>query len=99
VQKQKTFVVQLDQMTNAPNDEQQLTTALDAMRRQVKADGGLPTGITKEMIVKTCRRRKALKYWPTNVEIAYVNKSGCVFSFVVGSFGIFSHVYLLLYTS
>jgi hypothetical protein len=73
LQKKKTFLTRLDLITTAPNDESTLTTALDEMRRQVKADNGLPIGITKEMVVKTCRRRKSLKYWPTNVEIAYVD--------------------------
>jgi hypothetical protein len=77
MQKKKTFLTQLDLMTTAPNDESTLTTALDEMRRQVKADNGLPIGITKEMVVKTCRRRKSLKYWPTNVEIAYVDSFIC----------------------
>lgn len=76
--KRKTeFLNAMEILTTAPNDESKLTAALDDMRRQVKKEGGLPIGITKEMIVKTCRRRKSLKYWPTNVEIAYVEVLSC----------------------
>jgi hypothetical protein len=28
-------------------------------------------GITKDQVVKQVRRRKAKKYWPTTVEVAY----------------------------
>jgi hypothetical protein len=67
--KQK-FAGILDTVTTAPNNETVLAEALDEMRRMVKANKGLPIGITKEEVVKTCRRRKAKKYWPTTVEIA-----------------------------
>ena len=39
--------------------------------RFVQANAGLPIGITKDEVVKACRRRKAKKYWPTSVEVAY----------------------------
>lgn len=67
---QKQFEAILDKVTTAPNNETVLVEALDELRRLVKATGGLPTGITKDQLVKTCRRRKAKKYWPTVVEIA-----------------------------
>jgi len=57
-------------METTPNNEDALAKVLDDMRYQVKANGGLPTGVTKEEVVKACRRRKAKKFWPTNVEIA-----------------------------
>lgn len=69
--KKKNFTDTMNLLATLPNDEAKLSGALDDMRRQVKADGGLPIGITKEMVVKACRRRKSLKFWPTNVEIAY----------------------------
>jgi hypothetical protein len=68
----KQFLSSLDTITSAPNNETTLVDALDALRRLVKSNGGLPIGITKDEIVKTCRRRKSKKYWPTSVEIAYV---------------------------
>lgn len=67
--KQK-FAGILDTITTAPNNETVLAETLDEMRRMVKANRGLPIGIAKEEVVKTCRRRKAKKYWPTSVEIA-----------------------------
>jgi hypothetical protein len=66
------FASVLDRVTTVPNDEAAITLALDEMRRMVKSNGGLPTGITKEEVVKTCRRRKSKKFWPKDVEIAYV---------------------------
>lgn len=60
----------LNVVATGPNQEETLASALDDMRRQVRANGGLPSGISKEEVVKTCRRRKAQRYWPTNVEIA-----------------------------
>lgn len=64
------FNEQLEIMMTAPNSEDKLSAALDSMRLQVKSNGGLPSGISKEEVVKTCRRRKAQRYWPTNVEIS-----------------------------
>jgi hypothetical protein len=68
----KQFLSSLDTITSAPNSETTLVDALDALRRLVKSNGGLPIGITKDEIIKICRRRKSKKYWPTSVEIAYV---------------------------
>jgi hypothetical protein len=72
------FNALLDQVGAVPNDETKLATTLDELRRLVKANGGLPIGITKDDIVKSCRRRKAKKYWPTTVEVAYVLHCVCV---------------------
>jgi hypothetical protein len=66
----KQFQALLDVVSAAPNDESVLLDALDSLRRLVKSGGGLPTGVTKEEIIKTCRRRKSKKYWPTAVEVA-----------------------------
>jgi hypothetical protein len=66
------FNALLEAVGSVPNDETKLAATLDQVRRLVKANGGLPIGITKDDIVKTCRRRKAKKYWPTTVEVAYV---------------------------
>jgi hypothetical protein len=66
----KQFQALLDTVTTAPNDETTLLDALDSLRRLVKSGKGLPTGVTKEEIIKTCRRRKSKKYWPTAVEVA-----------------------------
>jgi hypothetical protein len=71
LQAKKEFADLLNRVTDAPNDEGALLAALDEMRRTVRKNAGLPIGITKEEVIKTCRRRKAKKYWPTNVEIAY----------------------------
>lgn len=66
----KEFQTLLEVVTSSPNDETTLLGALDSLRRLVKSNGGLPIGITKETIIKTCRRRKSKKYWPTSVEVA-----------------------------
>jgi hypothetical protein len=73
----KQFQSLLDIITTAPNNEQTLLDTLDSLRRLVKSNGGLPIGITKDEIVKTCRRRKSKKYWPTSVEVAYVLERCC----------------------
>ena len=65
-----TFVVALEKITSDPDDAQKLATDLDDIRRLVKENGGLAEGITKDEVVKTCRRRKAKKFWPTEVEVA-----------------------------
>lgn len=67
----KEFQTLLEIVTTSPNDEPTLLGALDSLRRLVKSNGGLPIGITKDTIIKTCRRRKSKKYWPTSVEVAY----------------------------
>jgi hypothetical protein len=61
----------LDQLQVEVNSEDAIAGDLDALRRLVRSNGGLPLGITKEDVVKQVRRKKAKKYWPTNVEIAY----------------------------
>ena len=61
----------LDQLQDEPNSEDAIAGDLDALRRLVRSNGGLPLGITKDDVVKQVRRKKAKKYWPTNVEIAY----------------------------
>ena len=66
----KEFQTLLEIVSSSPNDEATLLGALDSLRRLVKSNGGLPIGITKDTIVKTCRRRKSKKYWPTTVEVA-----------------------------
>ena len=70
LQVKKKFAVVMEQMETIPNNEDALAKVLDDMRYQVKANGGLPIGISKEEVVKACRRRKAKKFWPTTVEIA-----------------------------
>ena len=66
----KEFQTLLEAVTTSPNDETTLLRTLDSLRRLVKSNGGLPIGITKDAIIKTCRRRKSKKYWPTAVEVA-----------------------------
>jgi hypothetical protein len=68
----KKFQSLLDIIAAAPNNEVILLDTLDSLRRLVKSNGGLPIGITKDEIIKTCRRRKSKKFWPTQVEVAYV---------------------------
>lgn len=67
------FKAVLDQIGTIPTDDpDRLARAIDSLRRLIATNKGLPTGITKDDVVKICRRRKAKKYWPTEVEIAYV---------------------------
>lgn len=66
----KDFVAALDKLSTDPNNSATLATDLDEIRRLVKINGGLPEGITKDEVVKICRRRKSKKFWPTEVEIA-----------------------------
>ena len=70
IQKQE-FQGMIDRFDSAPNDEAALADSLDEMRRFIRRASGLPQGITKQELITTIRRRKAKKYWPTNVEIAY----------------------------
>lgn len=65
------FTALLQKLQDDPNDEEKLANDLDELRRLVRKGGGLPLGITKEDLVKQVRRRKARKFWPVNVEIAY----------------------------
>lgn len=64
------FAAVLDSVATAANSETTLAGALDDLRRMVRGNKGLPIGVTKEEVVKVCRRRKSKKYWPTQVEIA-----------------------------
>jgi hypothetical protein len=61
----------LQKLQDAPNDQRVLVATLQDMQLMVEQGAGLPQGITKEEVVKQCRRRKAKKFWPTPVEIAY----------------------------
>lgn len=61
----------LDKLQTDPNDGDMLAKDLDELRYLVDKNIGLPLGITKEDVVKQVRRRKAKKFWPTDVEIAY----------------------------
>jgi len=70
LQAKQKFVAAMGQLETVPNNEEALAKVLDDMRYQVKENGGLPTGVAKEEVVKACRRRKAKKFWPTTVEIA-----------------------------
>ena len=70
LQAKKKFASSMEQLETVPNNVDALAKVLDEMRYQVQANGGLPIGITKEEVVKSCRRRKAKKFWPTTVEIA-----------------------------
>ncbi|GAX09693.1 hypothetical protein FisN_19Lh160 [Fistulifera solaris] len=65
------FTALLQKLQDDPNDETTLANDLDELRRLVRKGGGLPLGITKDEVVKQVRRRKARKFWPVNVEIAY----------------------------
>jgi hypothetical protein len=65
------FATALDAMETVPSTEDALAQALDQLRYLVQKNGGLPLGITKDQVVKQVRRRKAKKYWPTAVEVAY----------------------------
>lgn len=69
--RKREFQTVLDKLQSDPNDGDMLEKDLDDMRKLVAAGEGLPLGITKEDLVKQVRRRKATKFWPTKVEIAY----------------------------
>jgi hypothetical protein len=71
LQGKKAFLDILEKLETDPNDESMLAKDLDDMRRLVKKNYGLPLGITKDELVKRVRRRKAKKFWPTQVEVAY----------------------------
>jgi len=73
LQQKREFLTALEKLESDPNEEGKLASDLDEMRMLVKKFGGLPLGVTKEELVKRVRRRKAKKYWPVNVEIAYVH--------------------------
>jgi hypothetical protein len=71
LQRKQSFMKLLDKLDTDPNNQDLLAQDLDEMRRAVRASGGLPLGITKDELVKRIRRRKAKRYWPVQVEIAY----------------------------
>lgn len=71
LEQKKSFLAVLEKFENDPNDESLLSTGLDNMRKLVRAQNGLPLGVTKEDLVKRIRRRKAKRYWTTGIEIAY----------------------------
>jgi hypothetical protein len=68
----QTFLAALERLETDPNNEDVLANDLDTLRRQVRAMGGLPLGVTKDDVVVRVRRQKKMrKYWPTQVEVAY----------------------------
>lgn len=71
VVRKKQFQTILDKLQTDPNDADMLEADLDNLRKLVTAGEGLPLGITKQDVINQVRRRKATKYWPTKVEIAY----------------------------
>mmetsp|Transcript_21831 Transcript_21831/g.60690 ORF Transcript_21831/g.60690 Transcript_21831/m.60690 type:complete len:217 (+) Transcript_21831:99-749(+) len=71
LKKKREFITILEKMGTDPNDEKLLAGNMDQMRRYIKVNGGLPLGITKKEVITVIRQRKAKKFWPTNVEIAY----------------------------
>ena len=71
IQRKKAFLDLLDKLDTDPNDQDLLARDLDGLRVSVRTYGGLPLGITKDDLVKRIRRRKAKRYWPVQVEIAY----------------------------
>jgi hypothetical protein len=70
IERKKIFAAFLEKLETDPNDGDLLAKDLDEMRRLVRAEGGLPLGITKDEVIKRVRRRKAKRFWPTPVEIA-----------------------------
>lgn len=66
----KSFTDAIIKITDDPNDGNVLASDLDRVTKLVKVNKGLPEGITKDDIIKICRRRKSKKFWPTDVEIA-----------------------------
>ena len=71
LQQKQQFLKLLQKLQDDPNDANLLASDLDQLRVLVQQGGGLPLGVTKEDLVKQVRRRKAQKFWPTPVEIAY----------------------------
>jgi hypothetical protein len=71
LQRKQAFAGLVDKLDSDPNDQDLLAQDLDDMRRAIKVNAGLPLGITKDELVKRIRRRKAKRYWPVQVEIAY----------------------------
>lgn len=71
LEQKKKFLAVLDKLDTDPNQEDLLAGDLDELRKQVRAKGGLPEGVSKDELRMRIRRRKAKRYWPTSVEIAY----------------------------
>jgi hypothetical protein len=71
IQRKQDFIALLDKLDIDPNDQDLLAADLDALRNNIRSNNGLPLGITKTELVKRIRRRKAKRYWPVQVEIAY----------------------------
>lgn len=71
LQAKQSFVTALNKIATDPDNEDMLASDLDDLRRQVKKENGLPAGIVRDEVVRQVRRRKAKRYWPTQVEIAY----------------------------
>lgn len=65
------FQTALDKLQTDPNDGERLAKDLDEIRYLVQKNAGLPEGISKKEVITQVRRRKAKKFWPTEVEIAY----------------------------
>jgi hypothetical protein len=70
IQIKKSFIDAIEKITTDPNESVVLANDLDRIRKLVTENRGLPEGITKDEIIRICRRRKAKKFWPTDVEIA-----------------------------
>ena len=67
------FTVVIDRLATVSTTEEELVRDLKELTDYVYRTGGLPTGIKKEDLYKTIRRKKAAGFWPTPVEVAYVN--------------------------
>jgi hypothetical protein len=67
------FTVVIDRLATVSMTEEELVRDLKELTDYVYRTGGLPTGIKKEDLYKTIRRKKAAGFWPTPVEVAYVN--------------------------
>ena len=71
LQRKQQFNAILQKLQTDPNDAAVLAADLQQLTDMVSAGGGLPLGVSKEDVVKQVRRRKAQKFWPTTVEVAY----------------------------
>lgn len=71
LQIKKSFIDAIEKISTDPNEGDLLANDLDRIRKLVRQYRGLPEGITKDEVIKICRRRKSKKFWPTDVEIAY----------------------------
>ena len=64
------FTVVIDRLSTVSKTEDELVRDLKELTDYVYRTGGLPTGIKKEDLYKTIRRKKAAGFWPTPVEVA-----------------------------